>query len=95
MVHVDLSAQLKNLADTRYTVSVEGNKVHIMASEIVGLDAGVGAGADNKPRLGGLARYTVHFECDLGENQRNPRIESVHLQQEFLPNEKVPGLMNA
>ena len=89
-VHIDLGAQFKNLADNRYTVSVEGNKVHIELSELVGLDAGVGAGADSKPRLGGLARYTVHFECDLGPNGKNPHIESIHFQQELLPYEAEP-----
>ncbi len=90
MVHVDLSAHFPTLADNYYTVSIKNNKVHIELSELVGLDAGVGAGADSKPRLGGLARYTVHFECDLGQNGKNPHIESIHFQQELLPYEAEP-----
>ena len=90
MLHIDLSASFPTLVDNRYTVNLDGNKVHINLSEVVGLDAGLGTGADNKPKLGGLAHYTVHIECDLGQDGHEPRIESIHFQQELLPYEAAP-----
>ena len=80
ILHFDLATARQ--ADLRYKVTVQNGKAHIEMSELVGLDSGLGTDENGKAQLVGKARYTMRFECDLGEP---PSIESVHLEQQLLP----------
>ncbi len=89
ILHIDLAPSQR--ADVCYKVTIQDGKAHIETSELVGLDAGLGTGENGFPRLGGAARFTLHFECDLlGKNGHSPSITGITLQQELLPDEAAP-----
>ncbi|MBQ9407158.1 MAG: hypothetical protein IJU37_10550 [Desulfovibrio sp.] len=72
--------------EKRYKVTVQNGRANIEMSNVFGLNGGLGIVENGTLKYPGKARYTLHFECNLlGQDGQSPSIESVHLQQEFVP----------
>ena len=68
--------------DITYKATVQQDRPHIETPETVGLDSGLGIDVNGQAQLTVKARYTLTFECDLG----NPKsILSVNLKHRILP----------
>ncbi|MBQ7618107.1 MAG: hypothetical protein IJS50_04460, partial [Desulfovibrio sp.] len=79
LLHLDTGAS--KYGDVEYKVTVQNGRAQIEVSENVGL-VGPAPEDNGLNNIFGLAKYTLKFDCDLGNP---PQIESLHLKQQLIP----------